>query len=51
MSGLALPQLTHERGGPWRVIRAIELGARNLATPNPIIREYFVRKIRANGGT
>ena len=51
MSGLALSQLTHERGGPWQVIRAIEPGARNLVIPNPIIREYFARKIQANVGT
>ena len=48
MSGLALSQLTHERGGPWQVIRAIEPGARNLVIPNPIIRDYFARKIHAN---
>lgn len=51
MSGLALSQLTHERGGPWQVIRAIEPGARNLVISNHIIREYFARKIQANVGT
>ena len=39
MSGPALSQLTHERGGPWQVIRDRNPGGRNLVIPNSIIRE------------
>ena len=51
MSGPALSQLTHEPDGPWHVIRNRNPGARNLVIPNPIIRDYFARKIQTNVGS
>lgn len=50
-SGPALSQLTHEPGGPWRVIRDRNPGKRDVVIPNPLIREHFARKLQANGGT
>ena len=52
MSGPALSQLTHEKGGPWRVIRERNPVARNVVIPNSMIRDYFAHKIDApNAGT
>ena len=51
MSGLALSQLTHEKGGPWQTTRAIDPSGRNLVIQNHTIQEYFARKIQANAET
>ena len=51
MSGLALSQLTHEQDGPWRVVRDMHPGERDLVIPNPLIRDYFARKLQANAGS
>jgi uncharacterized phage-associated protein len=50
MSGPALSQLTHEPDGPWQVIRDRHPGERDLVIPNPLIRDYFARKLEANAG-
>lgn len=48
MSGLALSQLTHERGGPWRATRDSNPGIRGPVIPNSLIKDYFRRQLEAN---
>lgn len=43
MSGPALSQLTHERGGPWQVIRDRSPGE---VIPNSLIRDYFAQQLQ-----
>ena len=48
MSGVALSQLTHEPGGPWKVTREKYPGVRGPVISNAIIQEYFEQKVTAN---
>ena len=48
MSGPALSQLTHEKGGPWHQIWSQVPGVRGMVIPDKIIEEDFRRKIEAN---
>ena len=50
-AGVILSQMTHERGGPWRVTRDKHDGERNAVIPDRLIQEHFAAQIAANAGT
>ena len=51
MSGVGLAQLTHEHGGHWQVTRNRYPSLRKAVIPNPVMRDHFARKLKANAGT
>ena len=48
MSGLALSQLTHEKNGPWQTVYSKNPGALDVEIPDPLIRDYFMKKLEKN---
>ena len=48
MTAIALSQLSHDPAGPWQLVRTQSHGDRNADIPDPVIRDYFRKKLDAN---